>query len=253
MRRWLLLACAAALVLAACNPTAPQQAATGLALSAAVSTTVSTALSAAQSSSALLPAQSGATLPSAIQVAAPEVPEEWVDGEQLGNPDAPVVVQVWSDFLCPACQTFAQTVQPQLINEYVTPGLVRLEYLYFPLQQHEPAATRSALAGACAAEQNRFWEYEQLLMGSLHERGASVLRDAHLDERLVDLAASLGLDVDALSRCLAEDKYAGKVAQSVEDATAAQVLFVPQVVVNGVMLQEHSFADVQEEIERQLP
>jgi len=244
MRRWLSLACAA-LVLAACTPTAPQQTVTVLALSAAVS--------AVQSNNALLPARSGATPSSAIQTTAPDVPEGWVDGERLGSPDAPVVVQVWSDFLCPACQAFAQTVQPQLIDQYVTPGMVRLEYLYFPLQQHEPAATRAALAGACAAEQNRFWEYEQLLMGSLRKQGMSALKDAHFDERLVDLAASLGLDVDAFNLCLAEDKYAGKVAQSVEDATTAQVLFVPQVVVNGVTLQDYSFTAMQKEIERQLP
>jgi len=242
MRRWLLLVCTV-LLLAACTPTAPQQTATLLAVSAAVSSM--------QFAVAPLFAQEREAPVSAPQLIA--VPEEWIDHERLGNPDAPVVVQVWSDFLCPACQTFAQTVQPQLIDKYVIPGQVRLEYLYFPLEQHEPAATRSALAGACAAEQNRFWAYEQLLMGMLRKEGLSALQDAHFDEHLVEFAASLGLDTDAFSLCLAEERYADQIAQSAADATAAGVLFVPNVFVGDVMLLESSFAAIQAEIERQLP
>lgn len=246
MHRWFMLACTA-LVLAACIPSAPQQATPLLAMAAAMSS-----LQYLDPGGTPLAAEPKGMEPNASDITPPDVPSDWINGESLGNPDAPVVVQVWSDFLCPACQSFAQTVQPQLIDEYVTSGRVRLEYLYFPLEQHEPAATRSALAGACAAEQNRFWEYEQLLTNTLRKEGLNALKDTHFDERLVVYAASLGLDADAFSLCLAEERYADRIAQSVADATAARVLFVPNVFVGDVMLLESSFAAIQAEIERQL-
>ena len=82
----------------------------------------------------------------AAPVAQPDVDPAWIDRNVLGSPEAPLVVYLWEDFLCPSCQTFARTVKPQLVEEYVKTGKIRLEYNYFPLGQHEPGATMSALA-----------------------------------------------------------------------------------------------------------
>jgi hypothetical protein len=46
----------------------------------------------------------------------------------LGSADAPITIEVWSDFQCPACGFFARQVEPDLIDEYVKDGTVRLVY-----------------------------------------------------------------------------------------------------------------------------
>ena len=85
-------------------------------------------------------------------VAQPEVPAEWIVARSLGNPDAPVVIQLWEDFLCPSCQAFSKSVKPLIIEEYVKSGKARLEFHHFPLTQHEPGASMSALATECVAQ-----------------------------------------------------------------------------------------------------
>jgi len=40
----------------------------------------------------------------------------------LGQANAPVKVEIWSDFQCPACDTFATTIEPDLIDQYVATG-----------------------------------------------------------------------------------------------------------------------------------
>jgi protein-disulfide isomerase len=239
MRRWFILTLVM-LVLAGCMPATPSHAQL-LAASATINALrfLTVAVVIAEVNEAEADARS---------VTPPNVPADWIDGESLGDPAAPVVVEVWSDFLCPACQSFTRNVQPQLIDEYVATGKVRLVYRHFPLQHHEPEATRAALAGACAAEQNRFWEYEQLLMGMLLVNG----REAAAESELSSYAELLQLDTDAFNRCLAEAKYADKIAQSSQAAMDAEVQFVPAVFVGDTALQESSFATIQAEIERQL-
>ena len=46
-------------------------------------------------------------------VAQPDVPAEWIDRTVVGSPDAKVVVQLWEDFLCPSCQSFATSIKPR--------------------------------------------------------------------------------------------------------------------------------------------
>ncbi|MCK5344564.1 MAG: thioredoxin domain-containing protein, partial [Candidatus Heimdallarchaeota archaeon] len=41
------------------------------------------------------------------------------DGNALGDPNAPVTVELFSDFKCPACQYFYESVEPLIIQEYV--------------------------------------------------------------------------------------------------------------------------------------
>ena len=87
------------------------------------------------------------------------IPDEWVAGATLGSPRPQWSVQLWSDFLCPSCQSFARTVLPQIITEYVAPGLVRLEFHHFPLMQHAPGAFHTAYAAECAVDQEMFWPF----------------------------------------------------------------------------------------------
>ena len=173
-------------------------------------------------------------------VAQPEVPAEWIAGKSLGSPDAPVVVQLWEDFLCPSCQTFSRTVKPQIVEEYVKSGKVRLEYNHFPLSQHEPGASMSALAAECAADQNYFWPFHDKIfqMASVDQQGAVQYDD------LVGYARDMGLDVQAFESCLASGQHRAEVTQSVQQAQQLGLSFTPSVIVAGTLLQDSSYPAV---------
>jgi protein-disulfide isomerase len=68
----------------------------------------------------------------------------------MGDANAPVTVEVFSDFQCPACKSLYEgTLQP-LMQDFVAKGKVYLIHRDFPLAMH--AYARAAACLACAAE-----------------------------------------------------------------------------------------------------
>src|SRR5699024_5603667 len=54
------------------------------------------------------------------------------DPMAIGDVDAPVVLIDYSDFQCPFCGKFARDTAPELIDEYVDEGILRIEWRDFP-------------------------------------------------------------------------------------------------------------------------
>lgn len=181
-------------------------------------------------------------------VVQPDVPAEWINRNVVGSPDAPVVIQLWEDFLCPSCQSFATTVKPQLFENYVKTGKVRVEYHYFPLSQHEPGATMTALAAECAADQGMFWPYHDRVfqMARSGQQGATQFDD------LVAYAAGMGMNESQFRTCLSGQEHRDTVSNSLVQAQQLQLQFTPSVIVGDTLLQDYSFPTLSAEIERQL-
>jgi len=181
-------------------------------------------------------------------VAQPDVPAEWINRNVVGRPDAPVVVQLWEDFLCPSCQSFAATIKPQLFENYVKTGKVRVEYHYFPLGQHEPGATMTALAAECAADQGVFWPYHDRVfqMARSGQQGATQFDD------LVGYAAGMGMDENRFRTCLSGQEHRDTVSSSLVQAQQLQLQFTPSVIVGDTLLQDYSYPSLSAEIDRQL-
>src|SRR5579872_3250499 len=74
-----------------------------------------------------------------------------IKGNAYGRPDAPLMIEVFSDFECPACKTFHDIEVPQLMRDYVQPGKAYLIYRYYPLAMHPHG--REAAEFVCAAAQ----------------------------------------------------------------------------------------------------
>lgn len=181
-------------------------------------------------------------------VAQPDVPAEWINRNIVGSPDAPVVVQLWEDFLCPSCQSFAATIKPQLFESYVKTGKVRVEYHYFPLQQHEPGATMTALAAECAADQGMFWPYHDRVFQMVRsgQQGAAQFDD------LMSYATGMDMDEGQFRTCLSGQEHRDTVSNSFAQAQQLQLQFTPSVIVGDTVLQDYSFPTLSAEIDRQL-
>ena len=90
-----------------------------------------------------------ASLPPAPQAAA-DVTD--VDPHKaFGSKNAPVTMEVFSDYQCPACKTLFTTTNRRLMDDYVTSGKVYLIHRDFPLPMH--AYSRIAARYARAAAQ----------------------------------------------------------------------------------------------------
>lgn len=184
----------------------------------------------------------------AIAIEAPDVQPEWLDRTSMGNPEATVVVQAWEDFLCPSCKQWAEMIEPRLVEEYVKPGLVRLEFRQFPLQSHAPGSINAAHAAECAADQGGFWVYHNRLFQAQNDGQAGYTLD-----RLVQYADELGLNGRTLLECMSSQKYVTQVDDSVNQALALGLNATPSVLVNGkLMADPYDYTALQAEINQLL-
>ncbi|RDZ55197.1 protein-disulfide isomerase [Haloferax sp. Atlit-6N] len=122
----------------------------------------------------------------------------------IGAEDASVVVDVWEDFACPHCATFAVEVAPQLRSEYVSEGVVRYRHHDLPIPVDDWWSWKGASAARAVqdeADDETFFEFAHTLYenqseftGGDAEGSLSTLRsladDADLDGCSVAAAAS---------------------------------------------------------------
>ena len=180
-----------------------------------------------------------------------------VDGKALGDPNAPVQIEVFEDFQCPACRDFSNTVEAQLVeSEYISSGLVYYIYRQYPFLDDGSSLTgsgesdQSANASMCANEQGRFWDYHDMLFAN--QNGEN--RGAFSDRRLIAFAEAIGLDMDQFESCFDENRYQAEIEAETQRGLELGVRGTPTVFINGQPMglpanSVPSFEDIQAEIQ----
>jgi protein-disulfide isomerase len=115
---------------------------------------------------------------------------------------------------------------------------VRLGYWHFAFLGDE--SFQAAEASECAADQDAFWEYHDLLFNN--QNGEN--RGAFSAENLKAFAAELDLDTDEFNQCLDSGKYTEAVSSATGAAQSIGVRSTPAFIVNGqpvVGAQEFAF------------
>ncbi|MBI2146409.1 thioredoxin domain-containing protein [Candidatus Woesearchaeota archaeon] len=144
----------------------------------------------------------------------------------LGDSRAPVTIIEFSDYQCPFCGKFVQETLPQLKQEYITAGKVKLVYRDFPLEIH-PEAQPAALAAECAKEQNKYWEYHDQLFENQDSLSASNYKK---------WAQELGLNSPQFNNCIDTKKYQQEVRKDQADGASYGVTGTPAFFINGRMI-----------------
>jgi protein-disulfide isomerase len=150
------------------------------------------------------------------------------DGDPLalGAVDAPVIMIEWADFQCPFCGRFARDTKPEL-QPYLDDGTLRIEWRDLPMLGEESGT--AALAGRAAADQGAFWALHDEIFAVERERNAGELdRD-----RIVEMAARLGLDTARFESSLDDPGHADAVAADAQLARSLGVTGTPAFLING--------------------
>src|ERR1019366_6740709 len=79
-------------------------------------------------------------------------------GRSMGDPAAPILFEIYSDFSCPACKHLHDFVLPTIIQDYVRTGKAFLVFREFPLDI--PAHKYSRPAAALAVAAARIGKYQ---------------------------------------------------------------------------------------------
>lgn len=129
-----------------------------------------------------------------------------------GNPSAELVIVEYSDFECPFCQDFHQTMK-QVMEEYGKDGKVAWVYRHYPLSFH-PEAKPAAIASECVAKiggSSAFWTFADALFENQP--------DSLTTENLRANAVTAGINGEAYDSCLASGYGEAEVEADVTDAT----------------------------------
>jgi len=162
------------------------------------------------------------------------IPTELADGRTLGRADAPVTVEIWSDFQCPACGLLAERVEPSLIAEHVTPGTARIVYRDAAFQGIRTGATydesvESAAAARCAADEGKFWQMHAWIFANWDGEN----QGAYRADRLRAIAQAAGLDMAAYDACMATGDKQVAVRAETADGVSGGINATPTLIING--------------------
>jgi len=155
------------------------------------------------------------------------------NGLAMGNPNASVRIDVWEDFQCPRCAEFTRDVERKIIDTYIAPGTVYYVFHQFPFIDNQVGGKESkqaANASMCANEQDRFWDYHDILFTNWAGEGEG----SFSDKRLTAFAEMLGLDMNAFSSCLKADRHKAEIDKDYQAGYSAGVRGTPSVFVNNV-------------------
>jgi protein-disulfide isomerase len=165
-------------------------------------------------------------------------------GSTLGSPDAPLTIVEYSDFLCPYCKQAALETVPQIEEEYIATGKVKLVFKHFVI--HGKEAEIAAGAAECASEQNAFWQYHDVLF--LNNE-----RVTFNSENLKRFAQGLGLDTQSFSTCLDSERYMDKLAADADEARRRGVSSTPTFFVGQTKIEgAKSYAEFKKAIDDEL-
>lgn len=166
----------------------------------------------------------------------------------MGSPDAPVLVEEFSDFQCPYCALYVRETFPQIRETYIEAGKVRYVFRQLPLPMHRHAQP-AAEASLCAVEQGKFWAMHDRLFAEQNQWAGQADATFYFKQ----LAGKLGLDRAQFDACLDGHATAPRVAQDVQDAIHKGARGTPFFLINGTPLSgAHPFANFEKVIEAAL-
>jgi len=122
---------------------------------------------------------------------------------------------------------FANGAGRQIIEEYVNKGKVRFGYWNYGFLGDE--SLWAAEASECAADQDKFWEYHDLLFSK--QSGEN--QGAFSKENLKKFATELKLDVKEFNECLDSGKHTEEIKQNSYVASEIGVRSTPSFLING--------------------
>lgn len=159
----------------------------------------------------------------------------------VGADDAPVTVDVYEDFLCPACRQFEESAGGTL-SALVDEGTVQVRYrpmAFLDQASTDDYSTRALNAAAVVADGagvEAFVEFHDALFAEQPAEGGPGLPD----ERLIELAAQAGATGGSVEEGIRELRFEDWTAQVTEAASRAGVTSTPTVLVDGEPLADRS-------------
>ncbi len=149
------------------------------------------------------------------------------DPSSLGDVDAPVVMINYSEFQCPFCGKFARDTEPELVEQFVEDGTLRIEWRHFPYLG--PESQTAAQAGYAAGAQGKFWEFHDAMYANQQPPNSGRLTEDYL----VGVAEEVGLDGERFREDMSSSEAEAAVKRDFQEGQSIGVTGTPAFLVNG--------------------
>ena len=157
------------------------------------------------------------------------LPKKRVEGYSMGDPEAPVKVDQFSNFNCIHCINFASEQEADFIKNYVDTG--KVYWTYHNYQFVEDDSSPAAEATYCAGEQGKFFDYKKLV----YQAASAGYAGKFAEESLINYAKDVNLDLDEFAQCRESDRQIDVMDQGREYGRNNNVQYTPQFLVNGTL------------------
>ena len=131
------------------------------------------------------------------------IPQE---GIYLGKPNAPVRLVEFADLQCPICREYTLQALPQLVQDYVRTGKVRMEFRN--LSFLGPDSVTLGRAAAAAAKQDKLWNFADVLYYNQGEENSGYVTQSFVD-RINKAAGVDSAQADAFAKSDASQEPLG--------------------------------------------
>ncbi len=138
------------------------------------------------------------------------------------NMNSAVTVTEFIDFQCEACRAAQTRVIKPLLEQYASQ--MRYEVKHFPIYPNHRYSKEAAEAAECAADQDKFWEFEEMNYENQEKLSPSAISG---------WAKELGLDMDLFERCRKSNIKMAIVEASQQEGEELGVNGTPTFFVNG--------------------
>ena len=155
-----------------------------------------------------------------------------------GNPNAPIKVIEYSDYDCPFCKQFDETMN-QIMKDFGVTGKVAWVYRQFPITQLHPNAPKISEAALCVQElggTDAFWKFSDTVFQSREVNEKTNMT------RLPEYAEKAGVKRADFSKCFDSGAKKDAVDASIAESATAGAQGTPysivvvgdqQAVING--------------------
>ena len=139
----------------------------------------------------------------------------------IGKENAKITILEFGDYQCTFCHKFHQQTLDDIKKSYIDTGVVNFTYKDLPV--NGAASVLAAEAAFCAEEQNKYWEYHNMLFDNwAGERTGWVT-----DKSLLNFAKESNLDINQFMECMKNHKYYQKVNENQEFAKSVGINATP--------------------------
>ena len=149
------------------------------------------------------------------------------DGRAIGSADAPVTLEVWSDYQCPFCQRFATTWESAIADKYAGDGRVRIIYRDYAFIGDE--SVRAAIAARAAEQQGQYWQFHDYLFANQNGENKGWFSDG----RLQGIAQAIGLDLASFNAARSDGATRQAVLAETAQGRALGITGTPTLTING--------------------